>query len=351
MDTVVTPSACSSSPSPSPSLPSYPLYRLRYHRLLRWGGDAVDVLLPGAAQGIATVLLGHPFDTAKTRMQAAGPNAGRSSVFTMAQMARKEGVRSLYRGATPPLVMQATKRSLQFALWDFIRHRGGSSSTTATTTASARSDTALRSMVSCTVDAVRNSTYLSGALAGGMGTIIGCPMHVIKIQTQNQTAAGTRNAWTCARSIATTEGIGGFYRGFRYHLMKDVCFAGLYLGLYAHLKEGGLRPRPNAAGSPDVPPILRSPRASAFLSGAVACLATWTVLYPLDTVKTVVQARQTQLLAWANLRNAPRTLYRGLAASLVKAGPVAGVSMVVYDSVWQHAEKRRERREWCTDFQ
>lgn len=309
--------------------------------------------VPGALQGASTVLLGHPLDTAKTRMQACGPNAQRSVVVTIGNMVRAEGLRSLFRGCSPPLLMEGMKRSLQFALWDLFRDAHSHQqlqqqrrlSGAPPVPAEAGLVPASRSAVKAAVAVIGANPFLSGAVAGGVGTTIGCPMHVIKIQTQYATKEGTRNAWTCTLDIFRREGLRGYYRGYRYNLLKDIFFAGTYLGIYGLLQQRWA-PRPSsgagavsaaavadaACAGADTTELAVGSGARAFLAGATASVVTWTLLYPLDTMKTLVQARQQHLLT-AQLFQHPRQLYRGFAASLLKAGPVSGVSMCVYEFV------------------
>lgn len=315
--------------------------------LLRLLKTSLIAFLPGAAQGATTVLLGHPLDTAKVRMQAAGPNITKSTFGTMWTMASTEGLRSLYRGAVPPLIMEGAKRSLQFALWDWLQACNAAAAATVAevkkeesadrTPRSVMAETA-RHYAHQTLAYVGGNTFLSGALSGGIGTLIGCPMHVIKIQTQYQTAQDTRNAWTCMKDIYQKEGVRGYYRGFRYNVMKDVCFAGTYLGLYATFRDRGFFQRESSDGT--ATGALGTPRTShlgAFLSGATASMVTWVLLYPLDTFKTLVQARQAHAIP--TILRSPSRLYRGLVASLLKAGPVSGFSMAVYEQVWSLVNK------------
>ncbi|RNF26073.1 mitochondrial carrier protein [Trypanosoma conorhini] len=306
-------------------------------------GDVFLAFLPGAAHGLTTVALGHPLDTAKTRMQALGPRASSSFLVTMWNMARAEGVQSLYRGVTPPLVMSATKRSLQFAVWDALRKSDVQHAAPAGTSSSCGG-----SIFPHLVAWARASPFLSGAVAGGLGTFIGCPMHVIKIQTQFLTHHVTRNAWTCALDIYRDEGFSGYYRGFRYHMVKDVLFAGSYLGFYDGIKRW-LRDF-NAASAhtkwgPRVAAIVggsgeRSRSQLAFLAGSTSSMLTWALLYPLDTIKTIVQARKVGLLQVVTIFRQQRgAMYRGLGASLVRAGPVSGAAMVVYELAKSKAEQ------------
>ncbi|KAG5485559.1 hypothetical protein LSCM1_07648 [Leishmania martiniquensis] len=336
------------APGPSWPAPVSPQINERDRASKHFIKTSIVALVPGAAQGATTVLLGHPLDTAKVRMQAAGPHTSRTAVGTMWLMATSEGPRSLYRGAAPPLLMEGIKRSLQFALWDWVRafaREEPASRRGADGVASSSGDGAWDSARQLThrgLAGIGNNTFVSGAVVGGVGTLIGCPMHVVKIRTQYQTAADTRNAWTCMRGIYDREGFLGFYSGFRCNVAKDVCFSGMYLGLYAMLRDQrAFQPLPENAAAASVSQAASSARTTksrAFLAGAIASMATWALLFPLDTIKTLVQAGQSHAIL-ATLRR-PTLLYRGLAASLMKAGPVSGVAMAVYEQAWAFMNKR-----------
>lgn len=235
--------------------------------------DALSALLPGFVCGVTTVVLGHPLDTLKTRLQAR--EIQRWGMQMAITIVREEGPSALYRGVVPPLVMTATKRSLQLTVWEFLQKNFSSNS------------------------------FVAGAIAGGLGTVIGCPLHVVKIQTQNTQKAEIRNAFSCALAIAKQQGLNGFYRGFWQHALKDTCFAGCYLGIY-----GTIRDSESGIG--------------AFGAGSIASCATWFILYPLDTFKTVAQAG-------ANARPALARWWRGIGVALLRAGPVSGASMIAYE--------------------
>lgn len=495
-------SSASPNPSSSSSLQSTVASTLAAAETSFWW------FLPGAAQGATTVLLGHPFDTAKTRLQADTQLRlqTRSSVRVMRQMVRAEGALSLYRGVTPPLAIMGSKRGLQFALWEQIKKRkgsGGSEEQQRPTSASASalsasphlssssyitSEDGSQSVSTSAAAAVRrsfsaagvvvaNNNFLSGAVSGACGTILGCPMHVIKIQTQNRIAtlatpstssganAGANmssnpqrwNAFYCTRAILREDGVGGLYRGFRFHVLKDTVFAGTYLGTYELLRgelaaasaavakveaEGGTavqhhgggtiaglfvraqlawaatfaasangaaataysatemlttsapsaaataamavedanaairnrdtttttsatskssstssssqQPSASGAGASNearggAVAVARPPPPSTlavFTAGVLASCLTWVVLYPLDTLKTAVQARNAvnfqsfmQMMA-AN----PLAVYRGFSAALVRAGPVSGAAMVAYESMKSFAAGRQQQQ-------
>ena len=62
-------------------------------------------ILSGTASGVTKMAVGHPFDTIKVRMQTEGGHGRFSgSLDCLRQTLRNEGLRALYKGATPPLV-------------------------------------------------------------------------------------------------------------------------------------------------------------------------------------------------------------------------------------------------------
>lgn len=279
---------------------------------------AVLALVPGAVQGAASIVIGHPFDTLKTRLQARSSGTQLGLLQVARTMLHDEGILAFYRGVSPPLLITSTKRSLQLSVWEFLKHLPEASDSTSL-------QGRLRPLVV--------SPFGAGAIAGAFGTTLGCPMNVIKIQTQNVRREDTRNALTCIVRIARDDGLLGFYRGLHMQLLKDTTFAATYLGLYDLVLTTVERHSPP---SEDGGPQHR--RSSTFAAGLVASMSTWTLLFPLDTAKTFVQARQPlrdlwrELTATSLLRGISR-LYKGLPAALLRAGPVAGVTMVLYEYV------------------
>ena len=61
--------------------------------------DVVNELLNGLLPGLAITVIGHPFDTLKTRMQV--QNHGFRQILS--DLVLKEGVLSLYKGVLSPL--------------------------------------------------------------------------------------------------------------------------------------------------------------------------------------------------------------------------------------------------------
>lgn len=257
-------------------------------RWTRYAADSAWELAPGVTSGGIGILLGHPTDTIKTAMQG---RSG-STLGTVRTMVANDGVRGLYRGALPPLLVQGTKRGVQMAVWERLApYLGG-------------------------------SKFLAGGFAGVLGTVVSCPMHVVKVRTQ--TAQEFMTSAQCAKQVWRAEGVRGFYAGFGAHCLRDTLFASCYLGLYGTARE----------------------RTSTVTAAVFASLVTWTVLLPFDTWKTMRQMRNSKAHVATTLRLDWWPLFarafKGLPAALCRAGPVNAVSMLAYEYARDVSKQRRQ---------
>ena len=66
--------------------------------------SALKSFLAGGVGGVCVVLVGHPLDLIKVRMQTAGAGGSTHVLGMLSQTLAKEGVRGIYRGASAPLV-------------------------------------------------------------------------------------------------------------------------------------------------------------------------------------------------------------------------------------------------------
>lgn len=84
--------------------------------------SSIKSFLAGGVGGVSAVVVGHPFDLIKVRMQAASSasNGSSGSVFgALRSTARREGIRGLYRGVSAPLVASSPVYALSFWGYDF----------------------------------------------------------------------------------------------------------------------------------------------------------------------------------------------------------------------------------------
>eukprot|EP00268_Persea_americana_P005917 TRINITY_DN12050_c0_g1_i3.p2 TRINITY_DN12050_c0_g1~~TRINITY_DN12050_c0_g1_i3.p2 ORF type:complete len:136 (-),score=32.98 TRINITY_DN12050_c0_g1_i3:1378-1785(-) len=87
--------------------------------------DVAKEYAAGLAAGVATVIIGHPFDTVKVKLQKHNTEAHgvkyKNALHCTARILSSEGVRGLYRGATPSFVGMAFESSLLFGFYSQMK--------------------------------------------------------------------------------------------------------------------------------------------------------------------------------------------------------------------------------------
>ena len=143
------------------------------------------------------------------------------------------------------------------------------------------------------------------------------PIDVLKIrlQVQRGTAQGFHGPLALAANILATEGVRGLFRGAGVTLLRDTPSTGLYYLIYEASRDaaGG-----RGAGTD----------AATLCAGALAGVASWASIYPLDVIKSRMQAspgRYSSVMDCArrSLREeGPAVFARGLPACLLRAALV-----------------------------
>jgi hypothetical protein len=76
--------------------------------------------LGGLSAGVVGTVIGFPLDVVKTRMQTGSSNG--KSIFSVGkEIVRNEGVFSLYKGMTPPLISLSILNTITFTQFTFYR--------------------------------------------------------------------------------------------------------------------------------------------------------------------------------------------------------------------------------------
>lgn len=87
--------------------------------------DAAKDYAAGFAAGVATVLIGHPFDTVKVKLQTQNTEVNTTKYRSAAQcflgILKLEGVKGIYRGATSSFVGVALESSVLFGAYSQLR--------------------------------------------------------------------------------------------------------------------------------------------------------------------------------------------------------------------------------------
>jgi hypothetical protein len=224
----------------------------------------MDTLLPGFLQGITRVLISYPFDYVRLHLQMNQTMSLRSYVTTSSLTFRQA-----YRGCSVPLTVVPIDRALQFALFEHLKERPAVAA-------------AVGSLFSAVYAVPAN--YLSTLLITGK-TIEG----------------GLRGFLSQGRTM---------YRGGLPDFTRS--FSGGFLYMWAY---GTLRER------------IPTDKHNYFLFGIASSLFSWSIVYPLDTLRVLKQTEATHR-APVSLRGA----YRGFLLLAARTLPSAGAGMWVYET-------------------
>ena len=74
----------------------------------------------GVSYGITSVLVGHPIDTIKNKMQAQEGYEAKNALRSLMKTIQNQGYRGLYRGATPQFIGSMFFRSTQFGMYKAV---------------------------------------------------------------------------------------------------------------------------------------------------------------------------------------------------------------------------------------
>ena len=257
---------------------------------------AGEAAVSGMVAGGIAQAIGFPLDSLKVRTQLGSASSTKTP--------------PLMRGAIGPVATAGAVQSIYFACYDTVRRGVGDS----------------ENDCECPLGVV----FLGGTLGGLCISPMTCVIARVKILQQSGYAPeGRVGIVPVVRDTLARGGVRSLGRGFLINTVME-SGRGYYMVIFALLKKrfvGGGDER-------DLPVWKRA------LAGAGAGVAAWAVIYPLDTVKSIVQAQRPDGSALETARSVAarlyreggvRRLYRGLSVNLIRAGPVAGVLLPLYD--------------------
>lgn len=258
----------------------------------------------GSVAGAVGQLVGHPLDTIKVHAQT-------SSVHALS-------LRMLCRGVAAPVATAGIVQSINLGLYENFRRQLASS----------------RQLASAPL----LCHGLSGSAAGLAISLITCPLSRLKVAQQLTGAA----FWPTARAAVID---GSLYAGWAPNAAFEAS-RGLYLVVYSLLKQSSrawlaARPSKTACEPSPLPLWARS------VAGAGANVVTWSIMYPVDVVRSVQQSAW-PVAAGRNRRGGGRAgalccarqlyaeggltrLYRGFWPTILRAGPVAGIILPLFE--------------------
>ncbi|KAL4863879.1 mitochondrial carrier domain-containing protein [Aspergillus spectabilis] len=239
----------------------------------------VKEFVVGAAGGIMQVLIGQPFDIVKVRMRV---QANQSAIQVARNIWSHEGVLAFYKhfqGTLPPLLGVGACISIVYTTY-------------------AKVSRTIQSLNKDESSLTTPQTYLAGGLAGLANSLISGPTEHIRIRLQTQTqsppfsltkytptdlnAKSKPGILSTLHKIHTTSGVKGLFRGQTPTMLREFGSYGIWFSVYELLLSNLMR-------------IEQKKREEIAMWKIATCgigtgLVLWTVNYPLDVVKSKMQA-------------------------------------------------------------
>ncbi|GAA5973159.1 hypothetical protein JCM21900_003680 [Sporobolomyces salmonicolor] len=243
----------------------------------------------GTVAGIASLLTGHPFDTIKVRLQTQRQvTDGREKYYrnawhAFARVVREEKVGGLYKGVTSPMLGVALINASVFSSYKFAMNL---------------------QLSSPSEEPTLGQITVAGAASGVFTSFITTPIERLKILQQASTPSASSQP--SLLTLLRSNSLRSLYRGFLPTLLRDVAY-GPYFLVYEYIVRGGNFGRVGGKGGgeegrrhvkPDLAeevenelfgPDKASP-GRVLLAGGAAGIVGWGCTFPLDVVKTKMQA-------------------------------------------------------------
>ncbi|PWY99038.1 mitochondrial carrier [Testicularia cyperi] len=360
------------APVPTPSEASAPISRTPSPPKVSEQGASFKGFVGGTVSGLTKLAVGHPFDTIKVRMQCSPLGTYKGPLDCFLQLARRESLLGLYKGATPPALGWAITDSV--LLGSLHNYRRMFARFTAT---DSRSNNPTQSLP------VKYHA-LAGLLAGWTNSFVTTPVELVKAKLQMQmqrvtihipgqsaavassaaastiatstttasatTAAAAAAAATgareytgpvdCVKQIVAKNGIRGMWHALPATLLFRSSFAAMF-GSYEYFQQ--------TFSSWKGTSWEMSPGTITFMSGGLAAEIFWLTAFPADVIKNRMMAdslrspkyptiRSAFLSVWNSAgTNAPlptriRVYYTGFLPCLLRAFPTNAAALFAFET-------------------
>ena len=222
-------------------------------------------LLAGFVSGATCKLYEHPFDTIKVLMQVNPKGVYRNSFDCLKKTVSLYGFKGLFRGLQFPLIGSVAENGLTFVSYSFCKRCLGVTESEQMT---------LTQMV------------LSGMGSGVCISFLLTPVELLKCNLQiEQSFSNSPNpkkltTMGVIRKVVREGGFNGLFRGLNVTLLREIpgtmiWFVAYELALRCFKQPGHSRNEVSLWGI--------------FSAGAISGATYWSLIYPIDTVKSIMQ--------------------------------------------------------------
>ncbi|KAM4039833.1 solute carrier family 25 member 48 [Anomaloglossus baeobatrachus] len=294
---------------------------------MKMGRVQLEEFVAGYLGGAASVVVGHPLDTVKVRLQAGqGYGSTFSCIFTIY---RNESVAGFFKGMSFPLASIAIYNSVVFGVFSNAHRLISQYRDTSRTNLPDLIDLTFASM-----------------LAGCVSVVIGGPVDLVKIKLQMQTQSASSEVMSlntslrhyqstykgpvhCVNCILRKEGLLGMYRGAGAMLLRDIPGYCMYFIPYIYLSECLKLDRHTTPSA-----------LSVWLAGGIAGAISWGTATPMDVVKSRLQADSLYDRKYKGVKDCImqsycnegiQVFFRGITVNAIRGFPMSAAMFLTYE--------------------
>ncbi|GBE78249.1 Mitochondrial carnitine carrier [Sparassis crispa] len=275
--------------------------------------DSVKSFLAGGFGGVAAVLVGHPFDLIKTRLQTASPGTYTGAVDAVRKTVARDGAAGLYRGVVPPLLGVTPMFAVSFWAYDMSK-------------ALILAVTPKRTSQELSIPELATAGFLSAIPT----TIVTAPVErakvLLQVQGQGQSGKQFTGVFDVVKHLYREGGIRSVYRGSAATIWRDGPGNAAYFAAYEVTKKL-LTPAGSSPSELNLGAIV--------IAGGTAGVAMWSIAIPPDVLKSRIQSAPTGTYS-GFLDCARKTiaadgvgaLWKGLGPAMARAFPANAATFV-----------------------
>lgn len=300
----------------------------------------------------------HPIDTVKSRVQT---NAGTSAMGVASSLVRRDGPLALYRGIGAPMVAYGVINAVAFStnttVLRYLREGGGGGGGGGSPGPGAGAGGGRGGNAVAETKALVSNPWIAGLIAGGAAgltsSFVRGPAERVKtVQQVAESSCGTgkvpekfRGTMRTAATLAREHGAWrGLFTGTGATIAREVPQCAVYFLTYDSIR----RACDTAVGA-------EYETAGIVLAGGMAGVTQWTLTYPLDVVKSRIQAFPPGTYggmadcAMQSLRaEGALVFFRGIETALLRAFPLHASIFLTCETIhaalaWVREEERKER--------
>ncbi|PHH58660.1 hypothetical protein CDD82_2796 [Ophiocordyceps australis] len=290
----------------------------------------VRALAAGGFGGICAVLVGHPFDLVKVRLQTAERGVYSSAMDVVRKSVARDGLRrGLYAGVSAPLMGVTPMFAVSFWGFDLGKQVVASLSPPSSQPLSIAQISA------------------AGFLSAIPMTAITAPFErikvVLQVQGQRPLAPGQKPKYSGAadvvRQLYRDGGLRSVFRGSAATLARDGPGSAAYFAAYEYIKRA-MAPRDPVTGQMSSSLSL----GAITTAGAAAGVAMWIPVFPVDTVKSRLQSADSPtsvstVVKQLYARGGIRAFFPGFGPALARAVPANAATFLGVELAHQAMNK------------